>query len=110
MKRGKSKKKPQAVGRRLRPLVRPLNAKVKAWDVVELEGFTGLFRTYSLPPKSKAGRWLFCSLYADVYVTEINMGERVKVTKILCGNWQKARDGDFGNQPRRQNENDEVHG
>ena len=94
MKRGstKAKRKPLAVA--VEPVVRPLNAKVKAWDVVELEGFTSIFRTYSLPPKSKAGRWLFCSLSADVYVTEIHMGERVKVTKIVEENWQKAHEGD----------------
>ena len=94
MKASKKHSKPQARGRSLHPAVRPLNAKVKAWDVVRLEGFTSIFRTYSLPPKSKAGRWLFCSIYADVYVTEIHMGERVKVTKIIKENWQKAHEGD----------------
>ena len=94
MKRAKRDGDAAACGRSLHPVVRPLNSKVKAWDVVELEGFTSIFRTYSLPAKSKAGRWLFCSIYADVYVTEIHMGERVKVTKIVKENWQKAHEGD----------------
>jgi hypothetical protein len=86
----KTKDEPQAGRRRLDRVVRSLNGRVKAWDVVELEGFTSLFRTYSLPPKCKAGRWLFACIFADTYVTEIHMGEKVKVKKIVTETWQKA--------------------
>jgi len=83
MKRGstKAKRKPLAVV--VEPVVRSLNSKVVAWDLVEIEGFTSVFRAYSLPPKSKLGRWLFVCLYADCYVTEIHAGERVMVKRIL---------------------------
>lgn len=88
-KKSTSKKRP-VVARKVEPVVRSLNGRVKAWDVVELEGFTSLFRTYSLPPKCKAGRWLFACIFADTYVTEIHMGEKVKVKKIVTETWQKA--------------------
>lgn len=82
--------KRQAVDRSVKAVVRSLNKKVKAWDVVELEGFTSLFRTYSLPKYCKSGRWLFACIFADTYVTEIHMGEMMKVKKIVTQTWQKA--------------------
>ena len=95
MKLASSKTKRQAVGRRLRPLVRSLNSKVVAWDLVELEGYTSVYRVYSLPPKSKLGRWLFVCLYADCYVTEIHAGERTVVKRILPQNWIKAHNDEY---------------
>ena len=86
----KTKSKRPVVARKVEPVVRSLNGRVKAWDVVEIEGFTSLFRTYSLPPKCKAGKWLFACIFADTYVTEIHMGEKVKVKKIVTETWQKA--------------------
>ena len=94
-KRAEAKDEPQACRRRPDRLVRSLNSKVIAWDLVELEGFTSVYRAYSLPPKSKLGRWLFVCLYADCYVTEIHAGERVMVRKILDKNWQKATADDY---------------
>ena len=94
-KRANTTAKPQARRHRLDQLVRSLNSKVVAWDLVELEGFTSVYRAYSLPPKSKLGRWLFVCLYADCYVTEIHAGERVIVKRILSQNWIKANNDDF---------------
>ena len=92
--RSTQKKRP-VVARKVEPVVRSLNSKVVAWDLVELEGFTSFYRAYSLPPKSKLGRWLFVCLYADCYVTEIHAGERVIVKRILSQNWIKANNDDF---------------
>ena len=87
-KQGTQKKRP-VVARKVEPVVRSLNSKVVAWDLVELEGYTSVYRAYSLPPKSKLGRWLFVCLYADCYVTEIHSGERTMVKRILPQNWIK---------------------